>query len=102
MPTNSDSLDTAPAGEPAQPFDPPGSVRMTKELHIRYSDDRRPRVNQYLRSHRVGKGQHGEVWVCWDLSNNRREVVSPSYASLAVYSLTSASQHLSGNKGRET
>ncbi|KAF8126960.1 kinase-like domain-containing protein [Boletus edulis] len=74
MATNQDSLDTALAGEPAQPFDPPGSVRMTQELHFRYSDDRRPRVNQYLRSHRVGKGQHGEVWVCWDLSSNRREV----------------------------
>ncbi|KAF9232951.1 kinase-like domain-containing protein [Melanogaster broomeanus] len=47
---------------------------MTEELRFRYSDDRRPRVNQYLRSHRVGKGQHGEVWVCWDLSDNRREV----------------------------
>ncbi|KAF8554445.1 kinase-like protein [Imleria badia] len=74
MAINPDSLDTALAGEPAQPFDPPGSVRMTQELHFRYSDDRRPRVNQYLRSHRVGKGQHGEVWVCWDLLNNRREV----------------------------
>ncbi|KAH0832988.1 kinase-like domain-containing protein [Lanmaoa asiatica] len=74
MANNPDSLDTALAGEPAQPFDPPGSVQMTQELHFRYSDDRRPRVNQYLRSHRVGRGQHGEVWVCWDLLNNRREV----------------------------
>ncbi|KAI9574055.1 other/CAMKK/ELM protein kinase [Boletus coccyginus] len=74
MATNADPLDTALAGEPAQPFDPPGSVRMTQELRFLYSDDRRPRVNQYLRSHRVGKGQHGEVWVCWDLLNNRREV----------------------------
>ncbi|KAI6098346.1 kinase-like domain-containing protein [Pisolithus croceorrhizus] len=56
------------------PFDPPGNVRVTQELRFRYSDDRRPIVNQYLRSHRVGKGQHGEVWVCWDLNNNRREV----------------------------
>lgn len=102
MAANPDSLNTAPTGEPALPFDPPGSVRMTKELHLRYSDDRRPRVNQYLRSHRVGKGQHGEVWVCWDLSNNRREVVSPSYPSLALHYFNTASQHLSGNKGRET
>lgn len=102
MTTNADSLDTALAGEPAQPFDPPGSVRMTRELHFLYSDDRRPRVNQYLRSHRVGKGQHGEVWVCWDLLNNRREVVSPSYPSLAVHVLNAASRHLSGDKGRET
>lgn len=56
------------------PFDPPGSVRMTAELRYRYNDDRRPIVNQYLRGHRVGKGQHGEVWVCWDLSDNRREL----------------------------
>lgn len=56
------------------PFDPPGNVRVTEELRFRYSDDRRPIVNQYLRSHRVGKGQHGEVWVCWDLNNDRREV----------------------------
>lgn len=58
------------------PFDPSSSVRVTEELRFRYSDDRRPIVNQYLRSHRVGRGQHGEVWVCWDLNNNRREVVS--------------------------
>lgn len=102
MATNPDSPDTALAGEPVQPFDPPGSVRMTRELHFLYSDDRRPRVNQYLRSHRVGKGQHGEVWVCWDLLNNRREVVSLSYPSLPVHTLNAASQHLSGNKGRET
>lgn len=88
MATNADPLDTALAGEPAQPFDPPGSVRMTQELRFLYSDDRRPRVNQYLRSHRVGKGQHGEVWVCWDLLNNRREVVSPSYLSLGVHAPT--------------
>ncbi|KAF9223814.1 kinase-like protein [Gyrodon lividus] len=74
MATDVDSPDSTLAGDPAQPFDPPGTVRMTEELSFRYSDDRRPRVNQYLRSHRVGKGQHGEVWVCWDLSDNRREV----------------------------
>jgi hypothetical protein len=75
------------AGDPAQPFDPPGTVRMTEELSFKYSDDRRPRLNQYLRSHRVGKGHHGEVWVCWDLSDNRREVVSHIQTSFSVHAL---------------
>ena len=87
MATNPDALDTPLPEGPAQPFDPPGSVRMTQELHFRYSDDRRPRVNQYLRSHRVGKGQHGEVWVCWDLLDNRCEVVSLSiHRSACIHS----------------
>lgn len=67
--------DSGPSSDPSYlPFDPPGNVRVTEELRYRHSDDRRPIVNQYLRSHRVGKGQHGEVWVCWDMSDNRREV----------------------------
>lgn len=67
--------DSGPSSDSSYlPFDPPGNVRVTEELRYRYSDDRRPIVNQYLRSHRVGKGQHGEVWVCWDMNNNRREV----------------------------
>ncbi|KAG1905362.1 kinase-like domain-containing protein [Suillus fuscotomentosus] len=76
MSSDIDSASSAhAAGDPSGlPFDPPGSVRMTAELHYRYSDDRRPIVNQYLRGHRVGKGQHGEVWVCWDLSDDRREL----------------------------
>lgn len=77
MSSDIDSVASIPADDPsALPFDPPGSVRMTAELHYWYSDDRRPIVNQYLRGHRVGKGQHGEVWVCWDLQDNRRELVS--------------------------
>lgn len=75
MSPNVDPPDNALAGDSSElPFDPPGSVRVTEELRFRYNDDRRPIVNQYLRSHRVGKGQHGEVWVCWDLNHNRREV----------------------------
>ncbi|KAH7884289.1 kinase-like domain-containing protein [Phlebopus sp. FC_14] len=72
--SNRDSPLVAVDDHSGQPFDPPGTVRITEELRFRYSDDRRPRLNQYLRSHRVGRGQHGEVWVCWDLSNDRREV----------------------------
>lgn len=76
MSSDIDSASSAHAAEDPSglPFDPPGSVRMTAELRYRYNDDRRPIVNQYLRGHRVGKGQHGEVWVCWDLSDNRREL----------------------------
>ncbi|KAG2153979.1 kinase-like domain-containing protein [Suillus clintonianus] len=76
MSSDIDSASSAHAAEDPSglPFDPPGNVRMTAELSYRYNDDRRPIVNQYLRGHRVGKGQHGEVWVCWDLSDNRREL----------------------------
>ncbi|KAG6332063.1 hypothetical protein ID866_7026 [Astraeus odoratus] len=81
MGSNVDPPDNALTDDPSGlPFDPPGSVRVTEQLRFRYGDGRRPIVNQYLRSHRVGKGQHGEVWVCWDLSNGRREVVGHSHA----------------------
>jgi hypothetical protein len=80
MSSDIDSAASVHADDPlGLPFDPPGSVRMTAELRYKHTDDRRPIVNQYLRGHRVGRGQHGEVWVCWDLSDNRRELVSSQY-----------------------
>ncbi|KAH7906541.1 kinase-like domain-containing protein [Hygrophoropsis aurantiaca] len=75
MASDVDSSENLSSDDPsALPFDPPGNVRMTAELRFKHTDDRRPIVNQYLRGHRVGKGQHGEVWVCWDLSDSRREL----------------------------
>ena len=37
-------------------------VRMTSEL----TPGRRNKVNQYTRHERIGKGQHGEVFLCMD------------------------------------
>jgi len=109
MSPNVDPPDNALAGDSSElPFDPPGSVRVTEELRFRYNDDRRPIVNQYLRSHRVGKGQHGEVWVCWDLNHNRREVVGHPHFNLpyAHYPLVVPCVHLvpptAGYQSRKT
>lgn len=104
MSSDIDSASSAhAAGDPSGlPFDPPGSVRMTAELHYRYSDDRRPIVNQYLRGHRVGKGQHGEVWVCWDLSDDhRRELVSCQFFA-HIFEMILLILCLSGHKGCQT
>jgi hypothetical protein len=78
---------------------------MTAELSYKHNDDRRPIVNQYLRGHRVGKGQHGEVWVCWDLQDNRRELVSSQrffmFEIPFEYDLNLPPPS-SGHKGRQT
>lgn len=34
--------------------------------HLRNATDRRYRLNQYIRGARVGKGKHGEVFLCRD------------------------------------
>ncbi|KAG6845896.1 hypothetical protein H0H87_000702 [Tephrocybe sp. NHM501043] len=46
-------------------------VRVTCHVKV----DRRRNVNQYVRGERIGKGQHGEVFICKD-DSTRREVVS--------------------------
>jgi hypothetical protein len=59
-----------------RPIDPAGGVRTTAQLRTaRHADDRRPMLNQYIRGVKVGSGQHGEVLLCYDVTNNRQEVV---------------------------
>jgi hypothetical protein len=59
------------------PLDPIEGVRTTAQLRtVRHADDRKPMLNHYIREARVGNGQHGEVYLCYDLNDNRREVVS--------------------------
>ncbi|RDB25022.1 Serine/threonine-protein kinase ssp1 [Hypsizygus marmoreus] len=43
------------------------TVRITSQLYA----DRRRKVNQYARQERIGKGQHGEVFLCTDEELNR-------------------------------
>ena len=50
-------------------------VRLTSYLTLE-GQARRRRINQYLRGDRIGKGQHGEVFLCTDEDGNRREMVS--------------------------
>jgi hypothetical protein len=73
--------DHARSSSSTAPFDPiDGEVRTTAQLRtVRHADDRKPMLNHYIREARVGNGQHGEVYLCYDLNNNRREVVRHRY-----------------------
>lgn len=44
------------------PFDPPEPVRITVELVT--SGNRKRKINQYSKEARIGKGRHGEVYLC--------------------------------------
>jgi len=52
-------------------LDPQSGVPVTSLLTSR---NRRHHINQYHRSVRVGKGKHGEVYLCFDEDANQREV----------------------------
>ena len=59
-------------------------VRLTSYLSL--EGQRRRKVNQYLRGDRIGKGQHGEVFLCTDEDMNGREMVCKSFLQkLHVY-----------------
>jgi hypothetical protein len=67
------------------PFDPTADVRITHTVHqdreTSGDGDQHSRgviLNHYLRGPSVGKGQHGTVYKCWDLAQNKVEVVRPS------------------------
>ncbi|KAI0067229.1 kinase-like protein [Artomyces pyxidatus] len=57
------------------PFDPTDEVRMTDEVRA-YRDPATsaPVLNHYIRGPSVGKGQHGEVYLCWDMNRGYAEV----------------------------
>ncbi|KZT23120.1 kinase-like protein [Neolentinus lepideus HHB14362 ss-1] len=56
------------------PLDPEDGVRMTGNIRERYTDSGLPVINQYIRGPMVGKGQHGDVYLAWDLLNDRQPV----------------------------
>ena len=63
---------------PRPPVDLTDDVRITAEART----DRDPAssrliLNQYVRGPQVGKGVHGEVFLCWDISQDMAERVSP-------------------------
>lgn len=67
------------------PFDPAADVRITHTVEQRRASgaDRLSAgggliLNHYLRGPSVGKGQHGTVYKCWDLTQNNLEVVRTS------------------------
>ena len=67
------------------PFDPTADVRITHTVEQRRASgaDRLSAgggliLNHYLRGPSVGKGQHGTVYKCWDLTQNSLEVVRTS------------------------
>lgn len=65
------------------PFDPTADVRITHTVQQgRTSDNDNDNnqnrgliLNHYLRGPSVGKGQHGTVYKCYDLTRNNVEVV---------------------------
>ncbi|KAF8268470.1 kinase-like domain-containing protein [Lactarius quietus] len=59
------------------PFDPTADVRITHTVHQGRTNDDQSRgliLNHYLRGPSVGKGQHGTVYKCYDLTRNNVEV----------------------------
>jgi len=52
----------------------PSPVRMTDQMDtVREGETRM--INQYRIRGQVGKGQHGEVWLCEDTRDNDKQVV---------------------------
>lgn len=59
---------------PEPPTGDPSPVRMTDQIDtVREGDVRM--INQYRIRGLVGKGQHGEVWLCEDTRDTDRQVV---------------------------
>jgi hypothetical protein len=68
------------------PFDPTADVRITHTVHQGRTNDQQARgliLNHYLRGPSVGKGQHGTVYKCYDLTRNSVEVVRLSLPPLS-------------------
>lgn len=68
----------------------PSPVRITDQMDtIREGEVRM--INQYRIGGQVGKGQHGEVWLCEDTRDNDRQVVRRVHSTLHLVPLTSLS-----------
>ncbi|TFK20774.1 kinase-like protein [Coprinopsis marcescibilis] len=57
---------------PAPEFYPLEPIIFTNQLET--TSTRKRRINQYLRGDKIGKGRHGEVYLCQDSQSNNREV----------------------------
>lgn len=55
------------------PFDPPESAHITMELST--SGKGKRRINQYSKDVRIGKGRHGEVYLCYVEDDPDRKAV---------------------------
>ena len=49
------------------PYDPPGDVLTTDRLDA-YMEDGKPMLNNYIRHSKIGGGQHGEVYLCYQIN----------------------------------
>ena len=71
------------------PFDPAADVRITHTVHQgRATDNQSSRgliLNHYLRGPSVGKGQHGTVYKCNDLTRDNVEVVRLSLPTRSFF-----------------
>ncbi len=70
------------------PFDPTADVRITHTVHQGRADHHQTRgliLNHYLRGASVGKGQHGTVYKCYDLTRNNVEVVRLSSSTRSFF-----------------
>ena len=66
----------------------PVPVRITDQIDtVREGDVRM--INQYRIGGQVGKGQHGEVWLCEDTRDNDKQVVRDVYPTPRLVALRS-------------
>jgi hypothetical protein len=69
-----------------QPLDPYDGARITNQLRTQRAG-RNTVLNQYERLKRIGTGQHGEVYVAWDMTTESLVVRTSrgSQSSTLVY-----------------
>ncbi|KAF9552301.1 kinase-like protein [Agrocybe pediades] len=75
---------------PYQPvlFDPDGEVKTSDRLNAQWDEVRGPMLNNYVRYHLIGKGQHGEVYLCKRLNHTKAaEGVKARHIPVAMKSI---------------
>ena len=70
--------------EPIPLFDPQDLVRTTTTLQ---DHENRRQLNQYIYGEKIGKGKHGDVYLCKD-EDTGYELVCPSSFYLSEFVLT--------------
>jgi len=88
----------------SQPPLDPDAVRITEEaVTNKHPTTSQPVLNQYLRGELVGKGQHGEVYLCYDILRGNEERVSASLSvSRQIGHRQSPSALLAGHESRSS
>lgn len=64
----------------------PNPVRITDQMDTIHEGEVRM-INQYRIGGKVGKGQHGEVWLCEDTRDSDKQVVRRVYPTLRLVAL---------------